>query len=359
MLEGSKDPKERILSAQRSKSLSTSSVVFGSSMGIRSDEIQLFLAKNSISSLPNELFRLDTLVTLSLREPGTLFIAYDKLSSLHVGANALTEIPPQIGQLKKLRELNIGNNQLKYLPAEILGLRLNNLTIDPNPFLPYPGTRTTPTTYKFEPRTIIPLLELCLRGLLSPCTDAQSDSTCPSTRSTSKTQKTWLSEKYDMPLSNEFLKNIPAPILEILSACAPDCVPSVLSPNVTPQASPMRKRRLAVARSQKRIPCVSTCTSPSHLLVGDYDAYRRPVFVSHAEERFTWEKNVAGQTVGGLYGVPILWRGCSYGCLDYLDPETVSKAEPKDEKDVFDAQFMEVDGGGAPFSSEGFEFDDD
>jgi len=35
------------------------------------------------------------------------------------------------------------------------------------------------------------------------------------------------------------------------------------------------------------------------------------------EERFTWEKTVAGLHVGGI--VPIKWRGCSKGCLVFMD----------------------------------------
>lgn len=90
--------------------------------------------------------------------------------------------------------------------------------------------------------------------------------------------------------------------------------------------------------------------------------------------------------VGGESGVPLLWRGCSAGCLDSLvaDPYTLN-ADPAgfdqdgdwdmdtddavpvvqrvDESDgegrlgVIPAQSA-ADGQLAPFSSEGFEFDD-
>ncbi len=48
--------------------------------------------------------------------------------------------------------------------------------------------------------------------------------------------------------------------------------------------------------------------------------------MKHAEERFTWEDVVAGVNTGEPFGVPLLWRGCSKGCLDFLgsrrnDPE--------------------------------------
>jgi hypothetical protein len=35
------------------------------------------------------------------------------------------------------------------------------------------------------------------------------------------------------------------------------------------------------------------------------------------EERFTWEKVVAGLDVGGI--VPVIWRGCLKGCLIFLE----------------------------------------
>lgn len=281
------------------------------------------------------------------------------LSCFISGGNALTEIPPHIGQLKKLRELNIGNNQIKYLPSEILGLNLSTLAIDPNPFLPYPGTLTTPTMYKFEPKTIPTLAEFCLRTLLSPVPDNHFRGTASTGASAMiHTQKTWLSEKYDVPFQHEFLQGVSAPILHVLSACAPYCVPHALSPNITPHASPKQQRQ-GGARGPKRAPCVSVCSNPAHLVLREGETYREPVFVSHAEERFSWEKRVAGQTVGGTYGIPILWRGCSFGCLDYLQPEKKLEVEIEDEKDdEFDAQFMDVDNE-AVFTSENFEFDDD
>ena len=56
-----------------------------------------------------------------------------------------------------------------------------------------------------------------------------------------------------------------------------------------------------------------------------------------AEERFTWVTELAGVRVGETTGgVPVLWRGCGRGCLDFLDKGNTSTAapigEPKDEK---------------------------
>ncbi|KXT07879.1 hypothetical protein AC579_5158 [Pseudocercospora musae] len=84
--------------------------------------IKLFLAKNSLRSLPPELFRLENLTVLSLR------------------SNALTEIPPCVARLKKLKELNISGNQIQCLPWELLDLlscRDGHATVNirPNPLL--------------------------------------------------------------------------------------------------------------------------------------------------------------------------------------------------------------------------------
>ncbi|KXS95687.1 hypothetical protein AC578_839 [Pseudocercospora eumusae] len=84
--------------------------------------IKLFLAKNSLTSLPLELFRLDNLTVLSLR------------------SNALTEIPPCVARLRKLKELNISGNRIQCLPCELLDLlscRNGHATVNirPNPLL--------------------------------------------------------------------------------------------------------------------------------------------------------------------------------------------------------------------------------
>ncbi|EME80480.1 uncharacterized protein MYCFIDRAFT_216239 [Pseudocercospora fijiensis CIRAD86] len=84
--------------------------------------IKLFLAKNSLTSLPPELFSLENLTVLSLR------------------SNELTEIPPGIARLKKLKELNISGNRIQCLPWELLDLiccRDGHTTVNirPNPLL--------------------------------------------------------------------------------------------------------------------------------------------------------------------------------------------------------------------------------
>ncbi|KAL8810568.1 MAG: hypothetical protein Q9223_007728, partial [Gallowayella weberi] len=83
-------------------------------------DIQLFLAYNSLSRLPGQLFRLHNLTVLSLRN------------------NNLTELPSAIGSLVNLRELNVGSNRLQWLPYEIQRLLRKELKIfgcHPNPFV--------------------------------------------------------------------------------------------------------------------------------------------------------------------------------------------------------------------------------
>lgn len=66
--------------------------------------LRVFLAGNSLTKAPGELFELSSLKVLSLRN------------------NKLTEIPPAIRQLTSLQELNLSVNRLRYLPWELLWL---------------------------------------------------------------------------------------------------------------------------------------------------------------------------------------------------------------------------------------------
>lgn len=84
-------------------------------------KIQLFLASNNLTSLPEELFNLKNLAVLSLR------------------GNQLYELPPSMGRLRNIVEINLSQNGLQYLPFEILDLfsgisRLEKFQIHPNPF---------------------------------------------------------------------------------------------------------------------------------------------------------------------------------------------------------------------------------
>ena len=71
---------------------------------------------------------------------------------------------------------------------------------------------------------------------------------------------------------------------------------------------------LAISSSEDeslQITGIGKCPSPEH-------RQKKGVFVLHAEQRLTWESKVAGLQVGGT--VPVRWRGCQRGCLDFLCP---------------------------------------
>ena len=82
--------------------------------------IELYLAHNKLTVLPGELFELDQLTALSAR------------------ANDLTEISPALSRLRRLKELNLSNNNLRWLPFEILELlayRVESFSAALNPFI--------------------------------------------------------------------------------------------------------------------------------------------------------------------------------------------------------------------------------
>ena len=112
--------------------------------------LRLYLSNNLLEEVPGEVFHLKNLEALSLR------------------SNNLTEILPSIGKLSKLRELNLGSNQFKWLPWELLGLLHENLRkcmIYPNPLIrPCPSIWNPPAVSRvrlkysreYEPREYEP-----------------------------------------------------------------------------------------------------------------------------------------------------------------------------------------------------------
>ena len=243
------------------------------------------------------------------------------------GGNQLTEIPPSICDLSNLRTLNVANNKLKYLPAEMHRLQLTELAVDPNPFLENTEAAKDKSRDRYvgpvERRyAVIPLFEFALRILVAPATP-QSHLTAISSLSISKTRpKTVFEHLYDLPLSTEESSNLSPHIRETLAACIPGSIGHTISPHTSPAQSQNR--------TSKSPPCVSTCMSRRHLI--DDGPYKPAVFVDHAEQRFTWDKFVAGRRVGGDNGIPLLWRGCSPGCLDFLD-ETAGTGADDDDVD--------------------------
>lgn len=84
--------------------------------------LKIFLSTNHLQTIPSELFKLQNLHVLSVRN------------------NGLVQLPQSMSRLRNLVELNVATNQLRYLPYELIGLinesdRLLNLHLRPNPFV--------------------------------------------------------------------------------------------------------------------------------------------------------------------------------------------------------------------------------
>ena len=110
---------------------------------------------------------------------------YRHLRCSATGSNDLTSLPLPIDQLKALQELNLAQNKLRWLPAEMLSMRLTKLTLSGNPWLsppppppPQAGASNSENAVSVETRrpvsdTVVrfvvpPLSEICLRILLAP-----------------------------------------------------------------------------------------------------------------------------------------------------------------------------------------------
>jgi len=120
---------------------------------------------------------------------------------------------------------------------------------------------------------------------------------CPSD-STSRFNAT--SGKWQFPFP------IPRHLRVILSTCVPY--------SVDPEESPT-----SAVNPWSNVTGVGHCPSPRHRIPRRAQ-FGSDVFVRHAEERYTWEPVIAGIRVGGP--VPLRWRGCQWGCLDYLSGDS-------------------------------------
>jgi internalin A len=82
---------------------------------------KLDLSKLRLSSLPEAIWKLGSLISLDLSD------------------NRLVELPPEIEQFYGLSVLNLSNNRLSQLPAEIKKLRLTSLNLQNNGLLSLPS----------------------------------------------------------------------------------------------------------------------------------------------------------------------------------------------------------------------------
>ncbi|KAJ2918635.1 hypothetical protein MD484_g1755, partial [Candolleomyces efflorescens] len=279
--------------------------------GEKDENIHLYLAKNWITKLPKELWTLEHLTILSLR------------------GNKITYLPPEIGTLKNLRDLNVSANRLRYLPFELNYLTsLVSINVHPNKLFlePPPSKRHRPVC---EPEYVMPssvpsLVELCLRDLASPPTEDMQ------LKLNKENQPPQNVLEWYLPLEPQVLAAISQPLLKILDACSPGCVP---------------KEMIVQARDcedeSMHVNGIGRCANPNHT----------SLFVHHAEQRYSWEASMAGLSLGGV--APVRWRGCCRGCLGFLDED----AEEEEETLEINCVQLELEPVALDGTLPGFEYD--
>ncbi|KAF9785250.1 hypothetical protein BJ322DRAFT_820664 [Thelephora terrestris] len=237
-------------------------------------EIRLLLGACYLRSLPLELFQLERLTVLILR------------------SNKLTHIPPQIKDLKNLQELDVSVNKLQYLPAELLQMQLFALNINVNPFLRNGSpvflpleTRVGVSGPELAGESVTPTLrECCFRVLL---------------RKVDGSDHTNLEAKYGSSQEVSVWK-----LSEAVRQVLNDCIPGSVS--VGPRT---KRQKLDEGYEEETRLGMGVCPSPHH----EETSY----FVEPVEVRYTWETRVAGKHLSTA--VPVQWRGCCLGCLDFLE----------------------------------------
>ncbi|KAI0709632.1 hypothetical protein C8T65DRAFT_727341 [Cerioporus squamosus] len=262
-------------------------------------EIEMYLANHAITRLPAELFRVSALAVLSLR------------------SNGLTHLPPQIAQLTALRELNIAQNKLRWLPAEMLGMRLGKLAVAGNPWMPPPPALPQDPSNTRLARTPI---------LAYPLPPTHTHLT------------TFLEARHSIPITADYA--ISPNISSVLRVCAPAAIAQPAEDRLPKHKKARHEHHdkpgslhsahsdsdrshndddvdeedIFAPRSRSRasdeedeITGISVCPSPRHRAADgrSWLEGRVPVFVRHAEERWTWQAEIAGVRVGAEgVGVP-------------------------------------------------------
>ena len=89
---------------------------------------EIYFYVNQITEIPLFLTSLQQLQVMNFTNnlishlPGELFVKLIHLEQIKVAGNKLTEIPPEIGNLKKLMDLTIARNQIRELPRTLCQL---------------------------------------------------------------------------------------------------------------------------------------------------------------------------------------------------------------------------------------------
>ena len=256
-------------------------------------------------------------------------------------------------------------------------MTLTNLKVHTNPWYPDPASASGPRdgTEIVDSATRVhfrvpPLREVVLRYLLTPAANQQrplapSPPTSPTTTMMATTharQPTVLEDSFQLPLQEGALTPADAALIARLAPAAVSAprrhafsrattsgpgaclfsptIPALLSKSEQECSSHCSFTGLATMtqhQQHEQKSCSGRCPSPRHIystppvVAGHPWPWSRlgPPFVMPAEERYTWVTELGGMRVGeSTGGVPILWRGCGRGCLDFLDQGNTSIAAP-------------------------------
>lgn len=176
-------------------------------------------------------------------------------------------------------------------------MKLHSLLLFPNPFIPPPPSPRPISEIEYVAHKVPSLTELALRVLFSHPTSHRS--ALFSSPTPTPMPETLLEQRFDLPLPIGASWCPISPLLrKTLSICVPGSVLCDESISLCDEES-------------TPITGIGTCPNPEH-------GREKKVFVMHVEQRISWERKIAGLDVGGA--VPVRWRGCQRGCLDFLCP---------------------------------------
>ncbi|WRT64563.1 uncharacterized protein IL334_001495 [Kwoniella shivajii] len=307
------------LSEQRKRSFGRSKTGAVNLIQGKAMDIGIYAGQNSLTSLPSALFEISNLTVLSLR------------------GNKLTSLPAAIGELRHLKELNVGLNHLTELPSTILHLNLDLFTASPNDFPKRPSheERFSDIILNYD-HPVTRLTTICMNILIS--TRPPND----------------LPPLLDMFEWDHPKRGVPHPLLD--SEAMHEVIPShsvsdlgrVLQTLRTASTTYKHRKTSGGRRSldssvdpfprpykplppddASTNPYFYPCPSPRHLEM-NLDTTSRPtrhLFLHPAEERIEWRE------VCGTKDLPIKWRGCSPGCLDFLEKDEEEEWTMDSEED--------------------------
>ncbi|ORY21739.1 hypothetical protein BCR39DRAFT_552915 [Naematelia encephala] len=307
----------------------TGALHFGTA-GVQSQpmDVDVNLARNSLTSLPSALFEISNLTLLTLHR------------------NSLTALPAAIGELHHLRTLNIGNNSITKLPSTILHLALTVFSPHPNPFIPIPiakgsadaeaGSGSGRILSALESRSSHPvprLSDICVNLLISP----RPQSNLPPLLD----HFDWAPSKGEIhPLLDPEILHQQLQIPSISEEDVKRMLQALRGASFAQshlQGSARRGSNVSAVGVQARVdpfprshrplppddasanPYYCPCPSPRHfeLDTSSHPVTRptRHVFLQAAESRIEWRE------VFGVSDLPIEWKGCSPGCLAFLEED--------------------------------------